>query len=121
MTSSTVIFFAKAAIGLSIVCPAEASEAYGTAGWMPMATLLVAIVASTATNVAGQWKRIVVLRLGRFQALRRPGHAGSPGEVLLVGRRGIAATRCGDCEAQNQKRMMTHRSLLSGCALRDLD
>ncbi len=36
-------------------------------------TLFVAVVASSATRVADQWSKAVVLRLGKFRALRGPG------------------------------------------------
>lgn len=41
--------------------------------WLIVATVISAIVVSIAIKVANQWDRAVVLRLGRFHALRGPG------------------------------------------------
>ena len=41
--------------------------------WLIVATLLVASAVAVAIKVADQWSRAVVLRLGRFRALRGPG------------------------------------------------
>ena len=49
----------------------------GAASWAGYELIIVAFIAATivasAVKVADQWKRAVVLRLGRFQALRGPG------------------------------------------------
>jgi len=41
--------------------------------WSLVATVLIAFIVGNAIKVANQWDRAVVLRLGRFQALRGPG------------------------------------------------
>ncbi len=51
---------------------------YGVSGswqsyWLMLAAFVVAFIVSLAIKIADQWERAVVLRLGRFQALRRPG------------------------------------------------
>jgi regulator of protease activity HflC (stomatin/prohibitin superfamily) len=41
--------------------------------WLIVASVIFAIVVSIAIKVANQWDRAIVLRLGRFHALRGPG------------------------------------------------
>lgn len=41
--------------------------------WIAAAGLLIAIIVARAVNVADQWQRVVVLRLGRFLSLKGPG------------------------------------------------
>ncbi|MBM3791403.1 MAG: slipin family protein [Acidobacteria bacterium] len=38
-----------------------------------LATVIVALLASSSVQIAWQWERAVVLRFGKFQALRKPG------------------------------------------------
>lgn len=75
MTSSvpTLVFLVIAVVGLFIAYPAYALQAYGVAGWIGAATIVVAVIASAAIKIADQWKRVVVLRLGRFRTLQGPG------------------------------------------------
>jgi regulator of protease activity HflC (stomatin/prohibitin superfamily) len=68
-----LVFFLIAAVGVSL-----AYGAYGTAGYGASATLATIFIvggalAASAIKVADQWTRVVVLRLGRFHALRGPG------------------------------------------------
>jgi regulator of protease activity HflC (stomatin/prohibitin superfamily) len=51
---------------------------YGMSGswqsyWLMLVAFVLAIIVSLAIKIANQWDRAVVLRLGRFQALRGPG------------------------------------------------
>ncbi|MCX6287929.1 MAG: slipin family protein [Bacteroidetes bacterium] len=41
--------------------------------WMGIITLVIAIIVSSATKVAYQWEKAVVLRLGKFRSLKGPG------------------------------------------------
>jgi len=41
--------------------------------WIGIFTILIAIFASSSIKVANQWERVIVLRLGSFQALKGPG------------------------------------------------
>ena len=41
--------------------------------WLMLVAFVLAIIVSFAIKIADQWERAVVLRLGRFQALRGPG------------------------------------------------
>ena len=69
----TTLFFLVALLGL---WPAYlAYRAGGPAGGVSASLLVLAcaMLVGSATRVASQWERAVVLRLGRFQALRGPG------------------------------------------------
>jgi hypothetical protein len=48
------------------------SPSWGS-NWLIVATLIVAAIVAFAIKVADQWNRAIVLRLGRFHALRGPG------------------------------------------------
>jgi len=41
--------------------------------WIAIISLLIAIVISSATKVADQWEKAVILRLGRFHSIKGPG------------------------------------------------
>jgi regulator of protease activity HflC (stomatin/prohibitin superfamily) len=70
---TVLVFVVVLGVGLTI--------AYSMNGLMPgwptygvgVAAFLVAMLLSSAVQVANQWDRAVVLRMGRFQALRGPG------------------------------------------------
>ena len=75
MTSSlpTFIFILIFAIGVGIAYPVRAWQG-DIAGISVVALmLLVAAGAAAAIKIADQWKRVVVLRLGRFRGLQGPG------------------------------------------------
>jgi regulator of protease activity HflC (stomatin/prohibitin superfamily) len=75
MTSSfpSLIFGLTVAAGLAVAYPIYASQAYAAAVLIAVVALLAAAIASTAIKIADQWKRVVVLRLGRFRTLEGPG------------------------------------------------
>jgi regulator of protease activity HflC (stomatin/prohibitin superfamily) len=69
---STWVFIVVLAIGLGVsylVYRASASAGVGLA----VGAFLVALIASASLQVANQWERAAVLRLGHFRALRGPG------------------------------------------------
>jgi regulator of protease activity HflC (stomatin/prohibitin superfamily) len=66
------VFFFILAVGGVIAYAAEATSDVVVLG-IGIATLAVAVVASSAIKVANQWDRAVILRLGRFHALKGPG------------------------------------------------
>lgn len=72
-TVSFLLFIVICALGGGIAFAMHGSVAdwvcYGTGA----IALLVAAVASSALQIANQWDRAVVLRMGRFHALRGPG------------------------------------------------
>ncbi len=75
MTNSlpSLVFILIVAIGLGVAYPAYTFQAYGAAAWIGIVALLIAAIASAALKIADQWKRVVVLRLGRFRRLEGPG------------------------------------------------
>lgn len=70
---STLIFFVILAIGAVVTYATGGFSAPWQGLWPMIVALIVAIVATFAIKVADQWSRAVVLRLGRFTALRGPG------------------------------------------------
>ncbi len=70
----SALFFAlilSAGIGLALVMYGAAVNA--TSIGIGVVALALAVVVSSAINIADQWDRAVVLRLGKFHALRGPG------------------------------------------------
>jgi regulator of protease activity HflC (stomatin/prohibitin superfamily) len=41
--------------------------------WIVIIALVIAIIVSSATKVADQWEKVVILRLGKFRSLKGPG------------------------------------------------
>src|SRR6186997_632801 len=51
-----------------------AAAAWGTGSPIPFIVMAIAgLIAMQAPKVAQQWERAIILRLGRFQAMRGPG------------------------------------------------
>src|SRR5690349_9605793 len=69
---STLVFFVLLGLGFLLVGPWWSSNpALGTGA---LVTWLVAdIILSSAIQLAAQWERAVVFRLGKFQRVRGPG------------------------------------------------
>ena len=70
---ATLVFIVILAIGAALAYAMYGISASWESNRLIAAALIVAIVVSFATKVADQWDRAVVLRLGRFNALRGPG------------------------------------------------
>jgi regulator of protease activity HflC (stomatin/prohibitin superfamily) len=68
---ASLVFIVILAIGLVIAHSENYSE--GTKLSIGITSLLIALIISLSIKVADQWNRAVVLRLGRFYALRGPG------------------------------------------------
>jgi regulator of protease activity HflC (stomatin/prohibitin superfamily) len=70
---NVLVFLLVEAVGLLLSLGAWAL--WGPPGLVGVlaASLLLATLASMAINVANQWERVVVLRLGRFRSLEGPG------------------------------------------------
>src|SRR6202453_245554 len=68
-----LIFIIIAAIGGAIAYLANGIAGNFAGTVVGVGTLAVAMVASSAIRVADQWDRAVILRLGKFHALRGPG------------------------------------------------
>lgn len=70
---ATLIFFVILIIGMALAYPMIYISGNAGGIWVIVVTLLIAILTSSAIKIADQWDRAIVLRLGRFQALRGPG------------------------------------------------
>ncbi len=68
-----VIFVLIFLIGLGVAYTAYNPEAYGASLTIGLAAALMASLAAAAVKIADQWKKAVVLRLGRFQKVAGPG------------------------------------------------
>ena len=72
--SLAVLFFLViVAVGLAFAYPLYLAAAVGQASLVLGIALILAFLAAYATNIAAQWERAVVLRLGRFRSLEGPG------------------------------------------------
>ena len=67
------VFFIIALLGSGVAYLVYASVGPAAAVWVEAIVLTFAILLAAAIKIASQWDRAVVLRLGRFQALRGPG------------------------------------------------
>lgn len=69
----TTLFLLAAALGAWLAYLTYIGAGLTPAIWVGVLFLAAALCVGAATKVARQWERAVVLRLGRFQALRGPG------------------------------------------------
>jgi regulator of protease activity HflC (stomatin/prohibitin superfamily) len=67
------LFFLISVLGLGVAYPLFTSGRLVAAVWVETLFLLGAFLLGGAIKIASQWERAVVLRLGRFQAMRGPG------------------------------------------------
>ncbi|MDE2464875.1 MAG: slipin family protein [Alphaproteobacteria bacterium] len=68
-----LIFVVIISLGLALAyAPYTASDYVAVLGVIT-ASIILAIIASSATKIANQWERTVVLRMGRFLSMRGPG------------------------------------------------
>jgi regulator of protease activity HflC (stomatin/prohibitin superfamily) len=70
---ASLVFIVILAVGWGIAYATLKASAVATSIWIAIITLLVAIIVSSAIKVADQWEKVVVLRLGKFRALKGPG------------------------------------------------
>jgi regulator of protease activity HflC (stomatin/prohibitin superfamily) len=66
-------FVVIAGIGAALAYTQYRVGASWAAGWIAGAAFLLALVISNAIQVADQWDRAVILRLGKFRSLKGPG------------------------------------------------
>ncbi|TRZ76635.1 MAG: slipin family protein [Bacteroidetes bacterium] len=73
-TLAVLIFIVILAIGggLSYLSYYLSADEAGSV-WIVIIALVIAIIASSATKLAYQWEKAVVLRLGKFRSLKGPG------------------------------------------------
>jgi regulator of protease activity HflC (stomatin/prohibitin superfamily) len=70
---AVLIFFTIVAIGAAIAYALMRVSASVEVTWIIAATIFIALVIASSIKVADQWNKAVVLRLGRFHALKGPG------------------------------------------------
>jgi len=70
---SGLIFFVIFACGIALAYASYDVQSKQGAIWIVLISFFVAVLISSATKVANQWEKAVVLRLGRFYKLRGPG------------------------------------------------
>src|SRR5678815_834730 len=70
---STLVFFVIAGIGAAVAAPLYYDGSPIGAAVVCIVAVAVAAVSASAIRVASAWERAVVLRLGRFRALKGPG------------------------------------------------
>lgn len=68
-----MIFMVILGVGLSLAYALYAASQYSVSLGIAAGSLVLAIIVSSATKIANQWERIIVLRLGRFLAMKGPG------------------------------------------------
>jgi len=70
---ATLVFIVIIIAGLAFTYSIYGISAGWGSNWLILVTIVVAVIVAFAVKVADQWSRAVVLRLGRFHALRGPG------------------------------------------------
>jgi regulator of protease activity HflC (stomatin/prohibitin superfamily) len=70
---SSLVFFIIIIIGAALVYLNHNAGSIGAATGIGVAFFLLAVILSSAIKVADQWEKAVVLRLGKFSALKGPG------------------------------------------------
>ena len=70
---SGLIFFVIIVIGAVFTYLSYNAQNVTGAIWIGVITFVVALIVSAAIKIADQWEKAVVLRLGKFHALRGPG------------------------------------------------
>src|SRR5580658_10104663 len=70
---STLVFVVILGLGAALVYARHASVVTPEIGFIGAFAIVVAIVVSSAIQVADQWDRALILRLGHFHSLRGPG------------------------------------------------
>ncbi|ACB97011.1 slipin family protein [Beijerinckia indica] len=68
-----LIFIVLSAIGLSFAYSTYSFVAYNQSFWIGIISVILAGLISSATKIADQWNKAVVLRLGRFHTIAGPG------------------------------------------------
>ncbi|MCK9423522.1 MAG: slipin family protein [Bacteroidales bacterium] len=71
---SMLIFIVILAIGAGLSYVSYYISAHNTGSvWIGIISFIIAAIASSATKVADQWEKAVILRLGNFHSLKGPG------------------------------------------------
>jgi regulator of protease activity HflC (stomatin/prohibitin superfamily) len=70
---SGLVFFIIIVIGAVFTYLSYTAQNMSGAIWIGVITFVVALIVSAAIKIADQWEKAVVLRLGKFHALKGPG------------------------------------------------
>jgi regulator of protease activity HflC (stomatin/prohibitin superfamily) len=70
---AALIFIVILGIGIGLAFITFKVTANPASVWIAVAALVIALFVSLSIKVADQWERVVVLRLGKFRALKGPG------------------------------------------------
>ncbi|HNX65771.1 MAG TPA: slipin family protein [Bacteroidales bacterium] len=70
---SSLVFFIIITIGAVLAYSSRNAGSIGAATWIGITFFVLAVILSSAIKVADQWEKAVVLRLGKFSALKGPG------------------------------------------------
>jgi len=68
-----LVFFVILGIGAALAFTSHQAGSDLTATGIGVATFVIALVVSSAIQIADQWDRVVILRLGHFHSLKGPG------------------------------------------------
>jgi regulator of protease activity HflC (stomatin/prohibitin superfamily) len=68
-----LIFIVILGIGIGLAFVTYEATANMVSIWIGAVAFVIAVVVSSAIKVADQWERVVILRLGKFRALKGPG------------------------------------------------
>jgi regulator of protease activity HflC (stomatin/prohibitin superfamily) len=68
-----LIFVVIFGVGLALAYSPYAATDYPTSIAIGAGSLVLAVIVSSATKIANQWERTIVLRLGRFLSMKGPG------------------------------------------------
>ena len=68
-----LIFIVILGLGAAVAYATNGLAANLGVAWIGVVALVLALVASSAIQVANQWDKVVILRLGQFHALKGPG------------------------------------------------
>ena len=69
---SSLIFIVIFGVGLGLSAALYAASAYASFG-IAVLSFVLAVIAASATKIANQWERTIVLRLGKFLSMKGPG------------------------------------------------
>jgi regulator of protease activity HflC (stomatin/prohibitin superfamily) len=70
---AALIFIVILGIGVGLACAMYSASGNVQNVWIGVIAFVIALIVSRAIKVADQWERVVVLRLGKFRALKGPG------------------------------------------------
>ena len=68
-----LVFFVILGVGAALAFTSHQAGSDLTATGIGVATFVIALVVSSAIQIADQWDRVVILRLGHFHSLKGPG------------------------------------------------